>query len=246
MEVGLTWALVLFLVAAGAGFVDAIAGGGGLITIPTLLLSGMPPASALATNKLQALAGSGAAALRFVRAGAVDLKRAPILAAFLGAGVGSLLVLAAPVFLTKLIPLVIALIGLYTLFAPKLDDIERPAVISNQTYRRALVPAIGFYDGYLGPGTGMFFAVAKNALRGAALVRATANAKVLNAATNLASLLVFIVLGDVYYQTGLLMMAGQTIGATLGSHLALKNGARFIRPVMVIMCFVMLARYSFF
>lgn len=239
---------LLFGVAMIAGFVDAMAGGGGLLTIPALLLSGVPPIATLATNKLQASAGSFSASLTMIKKGVVDPKniKFALLMAFVGSAVATVLVqLSPPEMLKVVIPFLVAGVGLYTLFAPSLGDIERTPKITQATWQKTVVPLIGFYDGYLGPGTGTFFALSNVALRGMDLIRATGTAKLLNFATNIASLIFFILGGQVLWKVGFVMMAGQIIGAFFGSQMVVKGGAKFIRPVIVLMCFAMVARYVF-
>ncbi|EGY53191.1 TSUP family transporter [Neisseria shayeganii] len=251
MDIILSWETIaaLFLVAAAAGFVDALAGGGGLLTIPALLLSGLPPVSALATNKLQACAGSFSASLTLVKKGVAHpgaIRRALVLA-FIGSAIGTVLVQLSPAqMLTVLIPFLIAGIGLYTLFAPSLGQTARPPKISRQSWQRYIVPSIGFYDGYFGPATGTFFSLSQAVLRGTDLVRATADAKLLNFATNLASLIFFLLGGHIVWLAGLAMMAGQALGAFFGARMVVKGGTRLIRPMMVMMCFAMVAKYVFF
>lgn len=113
-------------------------------------------------------------------------------------------------------------------------------------WRYGFSPLVGFYDGYLGPGTGMFFALGGVALRGWEMITATANAKVLNFTSNIASLTFFVLGGKVLWTVGIVMMIGQMIGASLGAMLAVKGGVRFIRPLIVLMCFLMLIKYVFF
>lgn len=248
IQLGLEILMLLFGVAMVAGFVDAMAGGGGLLTIPALLLSGVPPIATLATNKLQASAGSFSASLTMIKKGVInpkDIKIAFMMAA-IGSAIGSILVqLSPPEMLKVVIPFLVAGVGLYTLFAPNLGQIERAPKITQSTWQKTVVPLIGFYDGYLGPGTGTFFALSNVALRGMDLIRATGTAKLLNFATNIASLVLFIVGGQVLWKVGFVMMAGQVIGAFFGSQMVVKGGAKFIRPVIVLMCFAMVVRYVF-
>lgn len=239
---------LLFFVAMLAGFIDAIAGGGGLLTIPALLLSGMSPISALATNKLQACAGSFSASFTMVRKKMAHPKhmKTALCFAFLGSAIGTILVqLSPPQFLKYAIPIVIALIGLYTLFSPNLGKIQQQPKMSYSTWQKTIVPSIGFYDGYFGPGTGTFFSLSGVSLLGDDFTKATANAKLLNFATNIASLIFFIFGGEIVWLVGFIMMVGQIIGAFIGSNMVIKGGASFIRPVIVIMCFAMVIRYVF-
>ncbi|MDO4441998.1 MAG: TSUP family transporter [Moraxella sp.] len=246
----LTFELVamLFFVAMVAGFVDAMAGGGGLLTIPALLLSGMNPVAALATNKLQASAGSLSASITMIKKRLIHPKMmtTALVMAFVGSVFGTILVqLSPPDFLRKALPFVIGAVGIYTLFSPNLGKLETSPKISQKLYERTVAPVIGFYDGYFGPGTGTFFSLSQVLLRGRDLVQATARAKLLNFATNIASLIFFILGGQVVWLIGFVMMAGQIIGAYLGSNMVVKGGTKFIRPVIVIVCFCMVAKLLF-
>ena len=236
---------LLFVVALVAGFIDAMAGGGGLLTIPALLLTGMNPVAALATNKLQACAGSFSASVTMIKKGLVHPKtmKTALMMAFIGSALGTVLVqLSPPDFLQKALPLVIGVVGIYTLFSPNLGKLQGTPRMSKKMYERTIAPLIGVYDGYFGPATGTFFSLSQVVLRGRELVGATARAKLLNFATNIASLIFFIVGGQVVWLTGFVMMAGQIIGAYLGSHMVVKGGAKFIRPVIVLMCFAMMIK----
>ncbi|AKG08194.1 membrane protein [Moraxella bovoculi] len=236
---------ILFFVALFAGFIDAMAGGGGLLTIPALLLTGMNPVAVLATNKLQACAGSFSASVTMIKKGLIHPKmmKIALLFAFVGSAVGTVLVqLSPPEFLQKALPFVIGAVGIYTLFSPNLGKLETTPKMSQKLYERTIAPLIGLYDGYFGPGTGTFFSLSQVVLRGRDLVQATARAKLLNFATNIASLIFFILGGQVVWVVGLVMMAGQLVGAYLGSHMVVKGGAKFIRPVIVVVCFCMVAK----
>ncbi len=251
MDIQLSIEVILMLVAVAglAGFIDAIAGGGGLLTIPALLLANVPPVLTLGTNKLQASAGSFSASVTMIKKGVVKPSnmKIPILGAFIGSGMGTIAVqFSPPDFLAKLIPLLIAVIGIYTLFAPSLGEVEAEPRLSEKHWQRFFTPLIGFYDGYVGPGTGMFFALGNVALRGRAIVEATGVAKVLNFATNFASLICFILGGSILWKVGLSMMVGQAVGAFFGSHMVVRGGSKFIRPVIVLVCLAMLAKYVFF
>lgn len=236
---------ILFFVALMAGFIDAMAGGGGLLTIPALLLTGINPVAVLATNKLQACAGSFSASVTMIKKGLIHPKmmKIALLFAFVGSVVGTILVqLSPPEFLQKALPFVIGAVGIYTLFSPNLGKLETTPKMSQKLYERTIAPLIGLYDGYFGPGTGTFFSLSQVVLRGRDLVQATARAKLLNFATNIASLIFFILGGQVVWVVGLVMMAGQLVGAYLGSHMVVKGGAKFIRPVIVVVCFCMVSK----
>ncbi|MDY6983614.1 MAG: TSUP family transporter, partial [Pseudomonadota bacterium] len=146
-------------------------------------------------------------------------------------------------FLRFVIPLVLVFIGIYFLFAGKLLETHTHARTSEPVYRNIVVPAIGGYDGMFGPGTGSFFALSGVALQGRTLLEATAVAKTLNFATNIASLCVFFIAGQIAWTTGLVMMAGQAAGAWLGSHVLFRINPQYLRVAIVIICMAMLARY---
>jgi uncharacterized membrane protein YfcA len=141
------------------------------------------------------------------------------------------------------IPVVLVGIALYFLLAPNAGAVERHPRVGANAYRGLVVPGIGFYDGMFGPGTGSFFSLAGVALRGQNLVSATAQAKVLNFASNIASLLVFIAGGKVLWTAGAAMVAGQVLGSWGGAHAMVRGGTRLIRPMIVTVCIVMLGRY---
>lgn len=236
----------LFVAAAIAGFVDAIAGGGGLITIPVLLLAQVPPLHALATNKLQGSFGSLTASLMALRRGLVSWADMRVLFAcsLVGAGIGAYAVqFVRAQTLDIVIPIVLVGIALYFLLAPNAGALERKPRINRAAYQGVVVPGIGFYDGMFGPGTGSFFSLAGVALRGQNLLTATAQAKVLNFASNIASLAVFIAGGKVLWAAGAAMVGGQVLGAWGGSHAMVRGGTRLIRPMIVTVCVVMLGRY---
>lgn len=249
VDISLEMIMMLVAVAGIAGFIDAIAGGGGLLTIPALLLANVPPVMTLGTNKLQAASGALAASITMIKKGVVriaDLKVA-IIAAFIGSSLGTIAVqMSPPELLKTLIPFLIAAIGIYTLFAPSLGEVEAQPKISENVWQRIITPLIGAYDGYVGPGTGMFFALGNVALRGRQIIVATGTAKVLNLSTNIASLIFFIAGGNILWQVGFAMMIGQIIGAYFGSHMVVKGGSKLIRPVIVLMCLAMLSKYMFF
>jgi uncharacterized protein len=239
----------LALLGAGAGvagFVDTLAGGGGLITVPLLLLTGLPPLQVLATNKLQGTFGTLSATIVLLRKGQFLLGEieSGLVAAFAGGLLGAFTVkIANAGAIDILIPIVLAAIALYFLFAPTAAEVGGEVRLGRAPYLRFIVPAIGFYDGFLGPGTGSFFALSGVALRGEPLLKATAFAKVLNFGSNLGALLLFLLAGKVVWAYGAVMICGQILGATAGSHAMIRGGARLIRPLIVAICFAMIARY---
>ncbi|MCG9696266.1 TSUP family transporter [Shewanella sp. Isolate11] len=244
MSFELTYELiaVLFAVAMIAGFIDAIAGGGGLITIPALMWAGLPPTAALATNKLQACGGSFFASLYFVRKGFVSLSKMKwsILCAFVGSALGTIAVqLIDTSVLQFLLPFLILAIGGYFLFSKKISEEDKQQLLTPTAFGFTAGLGVGFYDGFFGPGTGSFFALAFVSLAGYGLAKATAHAKVLNFSTNIASLIFFAIGGKVVWLLGLAMLVGQAIGATLGSRMVMTKGTKLIRPLVVIMSIAM-------
>lgn len=245
MELGFDILALLFAAALIAGFIDAIAGGGGLITIPALLSAGIPPAMALGTNKLQACGGSFSASLYFVRQKAVHLREINllILLTFIGASCGTLLVQMLDVASLKtLLPFLVLIIGIYFLFSPSLGEGDRKQRFSYPLFGFTAALGIGFYDGLFGPATGSFFTLAFVLLLGFDLAKGVAHAKVLNFTSNFASLIFFILGGAVLWKVGLIMMVGQFIGGNLGARMVVTKGKKIIRPLIVTMSFLMVLK----
>lgn len=228
--------VLLFLTGLAAGFVDSIAGGGGLITIPVLLNIGLPPDLALGTNKLQATFGSGSAAWHFGRAGMIDWagSRAGVVCTFAGALIGSALVSFLPSTLLRwIIPWLLIAISVYVILQPRLGDTDRQARLRPGHFHVLFGLGIGFYDGFLGPGTGTFWAMAFVTGLGFNLARATAHTKLMNFTSNAASLAVFLIGGNCHFGAGVCMGIGQLLGANLGARTVIRRGSRLIRPLFV-------------
>jgi len=243
------WLLgVLFLVALLAGFIDSIAGGGGLLTVPALLAAGLSPAQALATNKLQSVGGSFSASLYFIRRKAVDLReqKLNIALTFLGSICGALLVQHVKGdVLRQLLPLLVIAIGLYFLLMPRIGEEDRHRRLHGLPFALVAGGCVGFYDGFFGPGAGSFYALAFVTLCGYNLAKSTAHAKVLNFTSNLGGLLLFMLGGKVVWGVGVVMLAGQVCGARLGARMVLSKGQKLIRPMIVIVSAVMSAKLLF-
>jgi hypothetical protein len=236
-EVATHLALLLILAAFCAGFIDSIAGGGGLISVPALLLAGASPVEALATNKLQGTFGAGTAMLTYARAGHVrpqdQLGMAAISAVF-----GALGALAAHLIPAEVLRIImpVVLIGVAAFFAlkPGLSDDDRTERMKPAVFSISAVPAIAAYDGFFGPGTGSFLMMGFVLLAGYGVLKATAHTKMLNFASNLGSLVVFVFSGATWWGIGMAMAAAQIGGAALGARLAMRVGARVIRPLLVV------------
>lgn len=239
--------IALMLIAAGfvAGFVDAIAGGGGLITVPALMLAGIPPAQALATNKVQGVFGAATAAISYGRSGLVDMRKQVVPALIAGAAgaLGAMLVTVLPTQALRIVlPVVLIAIALFFALKPGLDDLDRQQRMRPALFAITVVPAIGFYDGLIGPGTGAFLMLGFVMLAGYGVLKATAHTKLLNFASNLGGLIAFALVGQPLWLIGLAMGAAQMLGAWLGSKVAMRIGARVIKPLLVITSATLAAR----
>jgi uncharacterized membrane protein YfcA len=231
-------ALILIGVGFVAGFVDSIAGGGGLLSVPALLLCGASPLQALATNKVQGMVGSGTALVNYALAGQVkpreQLGMAVVSLAFGAAG--SLVAGAMPAGVLRMImPPILIAIALFFAFKPGLSDQPRPARMTAMSFTLFAVPLIAGYDGFFGPGTGSFFMLALVMLTGLGVLQATAQTKMLNFASNVGSVAVFAFSGATWWWVAGAMALAQVAGATLGSRLAVRVGARLIKPLLVAM-----------
>lgn len=236
-ETSLELTLMLIGAAFAAGFVDSIAGGGGLITLPVLLLAGATPLQALSTNKVQGVFGAATAALSYAASGHVNLRRQIGAAALAGlAGlIGALLVSVIPTEGLRLaLPVVLIGIAGFFAFRKGLDDTDRAERIRPATFTAFVVPLIGFYDGLIGPGAGAFYMIGFVTLAGYGVLRATAHTKLLNFASNLGGLIGFAALGAPWWMTGLAMGMAQIVGARIGSRVAMRVGARVIKPLLVV------------
>lgn len=236
-DIALHLLLLLFLAAFLAGFIDSIAGGGGMITIPAMLLAGIPPLETLGTNKLQSLFGSGSATIAYARAGHVRLsEQLPMAAAAtIGSVFGALLATVVPGDVLKIfMPFLLVAVAIYFGLKPNIGDLDKHRRMSVFLFTVTIVPLVGFYDGVFGPGTGSFFMLAFVTLAGFGVLKATAHTKLLNFGSNLGGFVVFILYGVVLWKVGLTMGVGQFLGAQVGSRVAMRNGARIIKPLLVV------------
>lgn len=236
--------IVLFLVGGIAGFIDAIAGGGGVLTLPALLTVGLDPLAALATNKGQSVFGSAMSLQRFSRSPLLDRQRAwpSFVAGLIGAAVGVMLMSKLP--REVLAPLVIGLLA----FVAVLMAFHRPQEANQPPRQRSLWLAtlvavlLGGYDGFFGPGTGTFLILAYAYLWRERLDAASANAKVVNFASNLASMATFAMMGLIRWHYALPMAAGQLIGGYLGAHLTIRVGRELVRYVVLVVSLALIAK----
>ncbi len=239
IETAISVLLILFLVAMFAGFVDAISGGGGLITVPALLMAGVPPLVALGTNKFQGVFGTASAAMTFASKGHLNLRALwPVaLICFLASVVGALIASYIPQdALAFALPAVLILVAIYFACAPNLSKGPRKPVVGGAIITGFALPLIGLYDGIFGPGAGSFYMLVLLGLGGMELVQATARTKLFNFSSNLGGLIGFALIGAVAWKVGLTMAAGQIIGSNLGARMAINKGASLIRPLLVVIC----------
>ena len=245
-----SWALIV-AVGLGAGFIDAIVGGGGMLTIPALLSLGLPPHLTLGTNKLAASFGSGIAAYTYFKKQLFTPRfwRKSFYSTLTGALTGTVFVnLIDTQWLEKLLPLIILAVALYTLFN-RMTDIDNyqlpennPALRIKQTVQGFL---LGFYDGSSGPGTGSFWVISTMRLYRLHILLASGIAKAMNFTSNLVSLIVFICFGQIDWLIGLTMGGCIMLGAYIGAHSAIHFGAKFIRPIFISIVVIMAIKLGY-
>jgi len=234
-----------------AGLIDAVAGGGGLITLPVLLGLGLPPHLAIGTSKGQAVFGTSASAATFWRRGGIDRQRAPVafISGLLGSAAGASAVLLVPP--EPLRPLVLVLLigaAAVVLGRPYLQPRQPIAALSPRALPWAFAAiglGLGAYDGFFGPGTGSMLIIAFALVAGDSLTRASGNAKVVNLASNLAAVIVFAARGSIAWAIALPMGAATILGASVGARLALRRGDRFVRAVILVVVSAAVIKVAF-
>lgn len=233
---------ILSFVAFLAGFFDAIAGGGGLITLPALFIAGIDPVSAIATNKFQAASATVSATITFARKGLIEWRKGwlIVLMSMSGGASGALLVsVIDKKWIEISVPILLILVAIYFAFAPKLDDNPRKEKLSIFLFSLTIAPILGFYDGVFGPGVGSFFMVGFVSLGGLGIMRAMSFTKLANASCNLGSLSIFIAKGFIIWPLAISMAISAFLGAQLGAKLAIKIGARLIKPMLIVVCTIL-------
>lgn len=245
--------VLLLCAAAGfAGWVDAVSGGGGLVQLPALLvlLPGASPAQVLATNKLSSVFGTSVAAVTYYRRVRPDLRTALPMAvvALAGSAAGAALasVLPADVFRPVVLVLLVA-VGAFVLARPAMGTEQLLRWDGRRHHVAAAVGGlgIGFYDGILGPGTGVFLVMLLVGLLGYSYLQASAKARIVNLATNLGALLVFVPQGAPMWRLGLLMAAANIAGSWLGAHTAIRRGSGFVRAVLLVVVAALVTRLAY-
>ena len=243
--------LFLGAIAFSAGFIDAIAGGGGMLTIPALLSVGLPPHTVLATNKLAATFGSSTAAFTYYRRRlfSPSFWKNAFIATLSGAIIGTFVVdYISSAWLEKILPVIILAVAVYTIWhpVPASDNNELPKDIDKLTLKQTMQGIIlGYYDGIAGPGTGAFWVVSNMSIYKINILLASGVAKAMNFTSNIASLATFIVLGHVNWAIGLLMGVCLMTGSYLGARSAIRFGAKFIRPVFICVVSVLAAELAY-
>lgn len=238
---------MLFVAALVAGFIDAIAGGGGLVTLPALLLTGLPSLQVLATNKAQSMCGTFMAVTVMIRKKMVRLAEMKMFIIYvaMGSALGTVIVQwIDKETLQFIVPIVLIVMTFYVLLSPKASDIDAEPRVKEPAFRW-ICSAIGMYDGILGPGTGSMFALSHVGLRGYAIKVATARAKVLNLTSNMASFILFLIGGHVVWSYAAVMVCGQMIGGYVGAHTVISNGTKIIKPMIAMTSVGMLMKYCY-
>ncbi len=234
-----------------AGFVDSIAGGGGLISLPALLAAGVPPHLALGTNKVQSALGTTFSAFRYIRGGHAHLHIAMtgFIAAFIGSFAGALAVMLVPgSSLQTIIPILIVVVAGTMFIRRNFGDEDSFGEAAPRHYIGTALFAfgLGFYDGFFGPGTGSFLAFGFVLFFGFGFIRATGNAKLTNLASNYAAIIAFVLAGQIDWIIALVMGTLNIIGAWIGAGLAIRGGAKIIKPVFLIVLASLLVKIVFF
>lgn len=227
---------ILFVTGLVAGFVDSIAGGGGLITLPVMLTLIPDPQLAFGTNKMQACFGSASAAWHYAQGDALNLRESfrGCVITFFGAVLGTFVVQSVGSdFLRIAAPMMLLAVAIYTILRPQLGEHAHQPKMSRRQFDLLFGLLLGFYDGFFGPGTGTFWTMAFVLVLGFNLTSAIAHTKAYNFASNICSFALFAWAGRVDWVAGASMGLGQLIGARFGSRLVMKSGANIIRPLFI-------------
>jgi len=245
-QLDLTLLLLLICLAFLASFIDSVVGGGGLITLPALLFAGLNPSAAVATNKLVGTMGSLTSTIMFYKTGKLDIKSIYKLfpLSFIGSLCGAWAVhLIDPALLKPFMLVMLALVAIYTLIKKDFGKIaqKQTAKAKHALVFFIAVFCIGFYDGFLGPGTGSFLIFAF-IIAGYDFIHAAGSAKFLNFASNIAALILFTALGEVNFVYGIPMGLAGIVGAIIGSRFAINKGISYIRLLFIIVTFTLLIK----
>ena len=222
-----------------AGLIDAIGGGGGLISLPAYLIAGLPPHAAVATNKMSSTCGTTLATIRFIKNGLVNFKLAvpAVIAAIIGSSIGANLSLLVDESVMLYIMVAILPVCAFLVLNKKLfhDGGSDIVTLDKKTYITATVSAlvIGMYDGFYGPGTGTFLIIAFTIFAKLSIKTANGQAKIINLTSNITSLIIFLLNGEVILTVGLAAAACNMVGGYIGAGLVMKNGAEIVKPSII-------------
>lgn len=247
MELTLEVFLIVCPLVFLAGVVDAIGGGGGLISLPAYLIAGLPPHMAVATNKMSATFGTVLATVRFIKAGLVNLKLAvpAVIAAVIGSSIGAHILLIVPSEVMKYVLIIVLPVSAFLVLNKKLfhDNGSDTVVLNKRTYLTAMAAAliVGVYDGFYGPGTGTFLIIAFTVFAKLDIKTSNAQAKVINMTTNLTALVIFLLNGQVMLTLGIVAAACNMVGGYIGAGLAMTKGATLTRVCIIgVLCLLAL------
>lgn len=240
MEISFVTFIIVCPLVFLAGFVDSIGGGGGLISLPAYMLAGLPPHMAVATNKLSSACGTTISTIKFIKEKLVHIKLAipTVICAMIGSFIGAKLSLLTDERVLKIVLIPILFIAAFFVINKNLfgKNNSEEVILDKKTYITACIAAliIGGYDGFYGPGTGTFLIIVLNVFAKLNIKTANAHTKIINLTTNLTSLAVFIMGGQVVWIVGLAAAACNMGGNYLGAKLALEKGAKITRPIILI------------
>ena len=235
----------LFFIAILVGFVDSIAGGGGLILIPVLLLLGFSPVHALGTSKLQSVFGKMSSVRYFYKSGEFNLKelKVPLIICFISSLIGALCVQHINTdILQRVLPWLIAIVACYFIFSKNLNKKINTKKINSNVFWLLIVPVLAFYDGFFGPASGLFFVICFMSLMGIGIVSATAHTRLFLFVSNIAALITFAYFNHVVWFAGAVMAVGAWIGARYGSEVAHRKGIEIVKPLMLLVCFFLIIK----
>ncbi len=239
MEITLQTFLIVCPFLFLAGLIDAIGGGGGLISLPAYLIAGLPPHTAIATNKMSSTCGTTLATIRFIKNGLVNFKLAvpSVIAAIIGSSIGANISLLVSDDIMLYLMVGILPVCAFLVLNKKLfhDGGSDQITLNRRTYITATVAAliIGMYDGFYGPGTGTFLIIAFTIFAKLSIKTANGQAKVINLTSNITSLIIFLLNGEVIFTVGLAAAACNMVGGYIGAGLVMKNGAKIVKPSII-------------
>lgn len=240
--------VILFLAAILAGFVDSIAGGGGLITAPLMLSIGAPPHIALSMGKYMGVFGTSIAAWAYIKRKVINPKEWIWCAAMtlLGSFIGALFLLSLdPSFIKKMIPPLLIAIGIYMLIPKSRTFLESEDHTVSKSKQVVSGLGLGFYDGFIGPGTGSFWTVLYNRIFNQDFMISSGVARLMNSMSNIAALVIFAFAGKVAWFMGAFMVVGFMLGSYVGARSAIKYGEKFIKPLFITLVFIIAGRLTY-